>query len=32
MVAGLNELERLVAEAKGRRQRGVKEGTGVGEA
>lgn len=32
MVAGLNELERLVAEAKGRRERGVKEGQGVGEA
>lgn len=32
VVAGLNELERLVAEAKGRRQRGVKEGTEVGEA
>lgn len=32
VVAGLNELERLVAEAKGRRQRGVKEGLGVVEA
>lgn len=32
MVAGLNELERLAAEASGRRERGVKEGKGVGEA
>ena len=32
VVAGLNELERLAAEASGRRERGVKEGKGVGEA
>lgn len=32
VVAGLNELERLVAEAKGRKERGLKEGKGVGKA